>query len=1141
MAIFANMRTVARFEMRTLFRSWFFRIFSVLTLLILLGMNIGTLTEGGQSNWIIRAIASNIPYMNMAFLNIAQALLAVFLASDFLKRDKKLDTTEVIYTRSMTNWEYVWGKTIGVLIVFATLNILVLLMALIINMVVSGVQVDYAAYLLYPVLIGVPTLIFTLGLAFFLMSILKNQAVTLVVLLGLAAVSLFFVKDRVNHLFDYMAFTMPLMWSEIIGSGNLSEVLLHRGIYLFLGLGFILSSILLLKRLPQSRTFSLIAFVLMLGFLGLGLGSGFTYWTSFSKDQEYRLELQKISDRVHGQAHMVVDSYNLQVDHQSNMITVKAELISGQDLSSLPATLYFSLNPGLLLTAIKLNGSEITFEREKQLISIKKPSNLVVPLTLEFQYEGTIDERICYLDLTDEQMNVKREPGFIASAKRHGIVQDDYVLLTPESVWYPIPGGTFGTTLATKPIKEFSSYALQVQTKKGLVPISQGQVKQEDELWSFSSLDPYPGISLAIGEYETKILDLDSLQVELHYYKGHDSFMETLSLLADTLPVLAKESLQDYQRSLGLSYPYDFMKFVEAPVQFYAYQRVWTKAYDFVQPGLIFYPENLSYLSRSDVRKELDQAIDRALERDNMSSDADLQAQVFTNLIRNNFIKAGVDFRMMMRGGNMSFSSSSETPYSIFPNYFTFINNFVSDNYQMINASLESYIGSQTSEMGGFGGMGGVSDDEKANLALAENSFKDLLALPDDKGVLPLVISSKGKQLFNYLEAAIGSEEFLAFIGQELRDYRFKNLYFTEFIQNVENSYQVDLKNFMDVWYTGNQLPAFLVTGVKSFEIQEGDNTIYQVYYTISNTGNVDGLLNVSFRSGGRGGRGGFGGPGMGGMRGGGFQNNYVLAGRDDATNRLHIVPAQTAFTFAMTLSDPPRMMTANTLISSNLPASLTFPFPDVEKRRMTATDAIQPTSLITTLAQPNELVVDNEDPGFSVHEEGTSNKLSGLLGIDQKDSDFKYQGMITWRPPMVWTLTTQSGFYGDYIRSAYYTRSGEGERFVEWEIQIPEAGYYDVHCYLNQMVARMSSSRGRGGDRGGPGGGGNSDIKDVYHYTITHDEGEEEVSKALSNIEDGWNMLGSFYFSKGSAKVKLSNENSGRLVVADAVKWVKQ
>ena len=35
--------------------------------------------------------------------------------------------------------------------------------------------------------------------------------------------------------------------------------------------------------------------------------------------------------------------------------------------------------------------------------------------------------------------------------------------------------------------------------------------------------------------------------------------------------------------------------------------------------------------------------------------------------------------------------------------------------------------------------------------------------------------------------------------------------------------------------------------------------------------------------------------------------------------------------------------------------------------------------------------------------------------------------------------------------------------------------------------------------------------------------------------------MLGSVYLSAGKAKVRLTNENTGRMVVADAVKWVKQ
>ena len=68
--------------------------------------------------------------MNLYLLNIGQAFVVIFLAADFLKRDKKLDTNEVLYTRSMSNLEYVIGKTWGILRLFLGLNIVVLAMGL---------------------------------------------------------------------------------------------------------------------------------------------------------------------------------------------------------------------------------------------------------------------------------------------------------------------------------------------------------------------------------------------------------------------------------------------------------------------------------------------------------------------------------------------------------------------------------------------------------------------------------------------------------------------------------------------------------------------------------------------------------------------------------------------------------------------------------------------------------------------------------------------------------------------------------------------------------------------------------------------------------------------------------------------------
>ena len=72
-----------------------------------------------------KSVASNIPYFSLLLLNTGQAVVAVFLSSEFLKRDKKLDTSEVFYVRPLSNAEYVVGKIWGNLRVFLLLNVLI--------------------------------------------------------------------------------------------------------------------------------------------------------------------------------------------------------------------------------------------------------------------------------------------------------------------------------------------------------------------------------------------------------------------------------------------------------------------------------------------------------------------------------------------------------------------------------------------------------------------------------------------------------------------------------------------------------------------------------------------------------------------------------------------------------------------------------------------------------------------------------------------------------------------------------------------------------------------------------------------------------------------------------------------------------
>jgi ABC-type transport system involved in multi-copper enzyme maturation permease subunit len=130
MLVLHNILSVAKYESKLLVRSWFFKVFSTIAVLVAFGYSLGTLSDAGSPTWLLRAIPSTIPYGTLILLNAAQAVIAIFLSSEFIKRDKQLDTSEVFYGRPLSNAEYVIGKTWGNLRVFLGLNLVILLIAL---------------------------------------------------------------------------------------------------------------------------------------------------------------------------------------------------------------------------------------------------------------------------------------------------------------------------------------------------------------------------------------------------------------------------------------------------------------------------------------------------------------------------------------------------------------------------------------------------------------------------------------------------------------------------------------------------------------------------------------------------------------------------------------------------------------------------------------------------------------------------------------------------------------------------------------------------------------------------------------------------------------------------------------------------
>ena len=1106
-----NIRSIARYETITLLRSWFFRIFAVLSIVFLTFFNFGVLIEsnGGSGQWAIKGLPSIIPYTNLLFLNVVQAVIAIFLASDFLKRDKKLDTTEVIYMRPMTNGEYVIGKTLGNLVVFIVLNLIILAIALIFNLVTKNTEVNWLSYLYYFLVISVPTLVFIMGLSFLIMSLIRNQAVTFVVMLGYVAISLFYLQDKFYYLFDYMAYNIPLTFSDFVGFGNLSTILIHRGMYLSLGLSFIFFTVLLLRRLPHSEGMRIFSLIFGTAGLVFGIFLGGVHVVTFLNEKEVRQEMISLNDEYLGTKQLMVKSYDIQLNHEGETIACEAKLKVRNEAGEAISTVLFSLNPGLELTKIIVDGNEQSFERKPGLVQL---TGLIINpgqrAEITFSYHGKIDEAACYLDIDEETRNKANRNFLYQIDKRYAFVTPDYVLLTRENNWYPIPGAGFGIKNKQWMSRQFSDYRLEVTTFPGLTAISQGELQTNGDQFIFTNTHAQSQISLTIGEYESMQKEIDGLDFNIYYRKGHDYFSEFFEEIKDTVPAIITETIQDFERSVDLFYPFDRFSLVEVPIQFYSYERILSGAREQIQPEMILFTEKGLLVDEADFYGRLN-----SRGRFGPRDDENLTPQEKKIRVLQNFLSS-----FTQEQGRPNFNRSqgevqvSETvnPFYVFPLFYNYAFYIRSERWPVTDRVFEAYKKQATDNpgMGWVRDVQGMSEDEQGNLALLSQSFEQILNDPEQVQIVDNVIQQKGKALFSIIKRKAQDDAFEDFLYDYLNGVKFTASTIDDFNDAIFAKFGIDLIPYMEGWFSSTKLPAFLIGGVNAVNVLDGDQLKTMVKFKVSNTEDVEGIISIDFRLGGGGG-GRFG--GMGGSP-------------ETISKLIHLDGNQTK-EVSFLLSGTPRGATINTMTSKNIPSEIRLPLDNIEEdKKAVPYEGERIVDIPVRIAEDNEIIVDNEDPNFKVKGENETSLLRKLL-IKEEPSTSKYSGFSGWRAPRSWTLTTHSNFYGAYVRSAYYVRSGEGDKKASWSIPIKDAGYYDVYAY----VYKDNRRRGRGGENG------------EYHYIVHHDDGDEEALVDLKTAEEGWNHLGAFYFSPDTALVELTNQSEARMVIADAIKLIKQ
>ena len=290
----------------------------------------------------------------------------------------------------LSNAEYVTGKILGNLAVFIRLDLFIILLVITFN-IVSGVTIDWMAYLLYFLLICIPTLIYIFGLSIALMLLLKSQAITFVILLGYIALTLFYIGDRFYYLFDYMVYNLPLVKSTIVGFSNWAMLINHRMIYMLLGLGFVCLSIFLFRRLPNTKNGSYRWLFFSLLLVAAGIWASYNHVATILDAGKKRQLYTEVNNRYVNRPKMVIDHYDISLTQHPQTISSDVK-ISAVALDQ-AAVFSFCLNPGLSVTEVTENRKPLSFTRDQQILLVDFGRELAAGDSVRFRlkYAGSID------------------------------------------------------------------------------------------------------------------------------------------------------------------------------------------------------------------------------------------------------------------------------------------------------------------------------------------------------------------------------------------------------------------------------------------------------------------------------------------------------------------------------------------------------------------------------------------------------------------------------------------------------------------------------------------------------------------------------------------------------------------------------
>ncbi|MCB6974080.1 MULTISPECIES: golvesin C-terminal-like domain-containing protein [Butyricimonas] len=1066
-----NYRTIgliARYEAKAITREWSFKVVTVLSVLIVAFLHVITQSSIKEPEWIAISLPSAIPFANVYLVNILQIIIAIFWAGNFLREDKYVDANSSVSARPFSNMELLLGKTLGFILVILCLDILLGIIALSIHLLASDSPFVFSPYVFYFLTITCPILFFITGFTICVKGIARNFALACVLLLAFLYFGVFFGKGVLYGAFDILALGMPNAFSDVTGFADSSSFLLQRFSFLAWGCGLIILGITFICRISNSAkaNFATGKFGILLLVVGFVV-SGFYVGKYVQRDKE-REVVRDVFVKYQNlpKVNVLEHDINFKQEGYAYLASSKLKVYNPYERKIDSVVLY--LNPGLEVLKLASGKENLSYRRERQVIVLAMSMQPGETKEIGVDYRGGISPAVCYAEVVNIDSLAARSRGYYMynMGRDYYYLRPDYTLLTPECLWYPTSKPTVNVNAPYFTEREFTRFKLTVSGEDKRVPVAPGEESREGDNICFTGKFGVSGLTLCIGDYVRKGIQNGDVFYEVFLLPGHEYLL---------FKELDMEIIFD-QWNLALmfdrnsAYVYDKLNLVETPVHFCAYSRDWKGSSEYVHSGIVYRPER-EPLFRLPFKPMYD-------ERENFDPSHEF-LWMYRGFLVNDLIDmpAGDMFlgRFARRTPNNQVKNANDISsllqkdhYNVFSPEFAGIDLLFHMMQEGVGDNFNSYSG------------------EFAIRYFKAHNLEEALQNPNRDIKLDFAIHLKGYNFFKNLLCSVPYEEFDRFNSGFMENHAFQCFSYEKYCEAVEEEFGIDFLDLTRQLYSERGLPAFYFRDARLDAVETSKGEEGHVFsIKVWNKGNLNGIVSIS---------------------------SYRGKSRD------YFIPANACkeikYYNEFGVSEGVRI---STNFAMNNPSLLHFDnFPQTN-RLSKPIEGIFDADTLAFAPEAGVYIVDNADPGCRVIEDRR------VLDKVYNKRDDSYNGTR-------WHELAMENSYGELVKSYLMKRSGDGVSAVEWEVDLPESGKYELFVYNDNSVdAGLVKSGWLTASR-------------VQTYRFAHAEGEETIELLPLEEANGWVSMGVYQFNAGMAKINLSGQGAdpNQSIVADAVKWVK-